>query len=476
MSKRLATRHHKAPARRYVGMVEPIVESRAERTLASHDGGLLERARTQWQFGDWQSLVQINRDTLEHHPERAKLALLAAAGYLQTGRNDSEARQLIRLAQSWGASRKLINQILIAGVHNSLGRAAAISNQQQRASQHFENAITVGMPGSDTKLLTQARSGYQLSQFGLATREDFEKIGAVGAVSMIVKSLSFSQSIDTLTQTLSQQKAELKAQLKKQNDTLSDLRKHIDSKLKQEILNATQQFEAFLDIQSFFNNSEYLPPMHGWPISPDFARYLIQLLEKNHYDLILEFGSGTSTVLIAKALAKLQREHQDKPAVVQVAFEHLAKYHAQTLANLESAGLASSVQLSLAPLHPYKAPNGQTYSYYACQQTLADLAVSLPASPIKILMVVDGPPANTGKQARYPCLPAVLAHFRHQHLEILLDDYARVDEKVVGTLWEQDLKQTGYQVTSEKISMEKDALLVTAIPQQITTYRNKQNP
>lgn len=167
MSKRLATRHHRAPARQYVGTVEPMVKSRAEQTFASHDGGLLERARTQWQFGDWQSLVQINRDTLEHHPDRAKLALLAAAGRLQTGGNDSEARQFIRLAQSWGASRKLIHQILIAGVHNSLGRAAAISNQQQRVFQHFENAITVGTPGSDARLLIKARVAVQLKQIKL---------------------------------------------------------------------------------------------------------------------------------------------------------------------------------------------------------------------------------------------------------------------------------------------------------------------
>lgn len=176
MNERSVPRRHKISIKRSVGMVEPVVESRPEQTLASHDGGLLERARTQWQFGDWQSLAQIDRDTLEHHPDRAKLALLAAAGRLQTGGNDSEARQFIRLAQSWGASRKLINQILIAGVHNSLGRAAAISNQQQRASQHFENAITGGMPGSDTKLLTRARSNEQFAQLSLKSPQSNKKV------------------------------------------------------------------------------------------------------------------------------------------------------------------------------------------------------------------------------------------------------------------------------------------------------------
>ncbi len=131
-----------------------------------HDAHVLDRARTQWQFGDWESLAEIACDTLQHHPERAKLALLAAAGHLQ--QNDpNAARQLIRLSYDWGVDKKLVSQILIAGVRNTLGRAAAISGHQARALKHFEAAMAVGMPGSDTKLLTQARIGEQLCQLGL---------------------------------------------------------------------------------------------------------------------------------------------------------------------------------------------------------------------------------------------------------------------------------------------------------------------
>jgi hypothetical protein len=56
-----------------------------EQQLVPYDENLLERARTQWQFGDWDSLAKLERDTLQHHPDRAKLALLAAAGHLRTG-------------------------------------------------------------------------------------------------------------------------------------------------------------------------------------------------------------------------------------------------------------------------------------------------------------------------------------------------------------------------------------------------------
>jgi len=137
--------------------------------IVPYDENLLERSRTQWQFGDWESLAQLSRDTLQHHPDRAKLALLAVAGLLQQGENDT-ARQFIRLAQDWGCNKKLISQILVAGVHNSLGRAAAVGGQEQRAVGHFENAIVTGMPGGDVRLLAQARVGQQFSNLGIRTQ------------------------------------------------------------------------------------------------------------------------------------------------------------------------------------------------------------------------------------------------------------------------------------------------------------------
>lgn len=143
--------------------LQPVSE---ESSLVPFDEYLLERSRTQWQFGDWASLARLDRDTIQHQPDRAKLALLAAAGRLQTGQ-DAEARQFARLAKDWGVGKRLISQILIAGVHNSIGRANAIGNQPHRALQHFENAINIGTPGADSRLLTQARIHEQHSQLGM---------------------------------------------------------------------------------------------------------------------------------------------------------------------------------------------------------------------------------------------------------------------------------------------------------------------
>ncbi|MBX3670097.1 MAG: FkbM family methyltransferase [Rhodocyclaceae bacterium] len=153
---------HDAPGENEVAAAATDIEP----YLAPYDENLLERARNQWQFGDWQSLSQIDIGALQHHPDRAKLALLAASGHLQTGEL-SLGKKCLRLAQDWGLGRGLITRILAAGVHNSLARASVLSGQEQRALIHFETSVAVGSPGGDRHLLAMARIGHQISQFKL---------------------------------------------------------------------------------------------------------------------------------------------------------------------------------------------------------------------------------------------------------------------------------------------------------------------
>ena len=456
-------RHRKAqPSDNHSETQANMVVENSETTdsqLVPYDENLLERSRTQWQFGDWQSLALLQRETLQHHPERAKLALLAAAGHQQLG-NMPVAHQFTRLAQDWGCSKKLISQILIAGVHNTLGRAAAIGGRPQQALQHFENSVKIATPGGDLRLLVQARAREELAQLGLPSPEALQH-----ASNGSVRLAATGSAMQHMAEQLQKQNAALSEQIQKQNTDLISMRKYLESTVKKEILNATQQLEAFLGIQSFLNHGARLPSMHGWPISPDFALYLIELIDSNDYDLILEFGSGTSTVLIAKALARIGRQRNGKPATSQVAFEHLQQYHAQTLANLKQSELADAVQLVLAPLQPYQAPNGKTYSYYSCHTSLKELAQQMSAAGLRVLIVVDGPPAATGQHARYPAVPAILAHLKSARIDVLLDDYIRDDEKEIAQLWLKDIEAQGLSAQMTTRKMEKDACLISIVPQ-----------
>lgn len=143
------------------------VDSSEVSKLVPYDENLLERSRTQWQFGDWVSLCTLTRDDLQHHPDRAKLALLAAAGHQQIG-DMAETKVWVRLAGEWGCNQKLINQILIAGAQNTLARAAALAGQDHKALALFEAAIDTGSPNAD-RLIKNARVAYQFEQLGLST-------------------------------------------------------------------------------------------------------------------------------------------------------------------------------------------------------------------------------------------------------------------------------------------------------------------
>lgn len=137
-------------------VVTTQIEHDNVQNVVPYDETLLEQCRTQWQLGDWESLAKLDRDTLQHHPDRAKLALLAAAGHLQQG-NSQAAHQFTRLAQDWGCSKKLISQILISGVHNSLGRAHLANRNHAKALSHIEEAIQTGTPGACFNLFTQVQ-------------------------------------------------------------------------------------------------------------------------------------------------------------------------------------------------------------------------------------------------------------------------------------------------------------------------------
>ena len=554
-----------------------------------YDENLLERARTQWQFGDWESLAALGCAQIQHHPDRAKLALLAAAGLIQTGEVAS-ARKFTRLAQEWGCGKKLISQILIAGVYNSLGRAAAVIGQEPRALNYFHRSVALGTPGTETRLLTQARTTQQIAQLGspcakqqftpetyLPRDDGRRKLSpaqpATDSDSLLYLSVTlpdgrqvqipFNADIPTyirregeflhfsvpegkalylcsnldgnfsippqnnqfsllanttymiyghiecpdhdptvwtieyderqriahatdkvqdsgfgiffrtherhanlcLAMRLSAQgtlNAELSHfHIRRQSNEDIQLQRHLENILKQSMLNATRQLEAFVGVQNYLATGERMPHMHGWPMSPDLALYLIDLLENTDYDIIVEFGSGTSTLLIARTLTRLASRRRGRPPVHLIAFEHLDRYYIQTKDQLQKAGMLDAVHLVLSPLETYTAPDGRSYPYYRCHDILSNTANSHPVTDIQILVFVDGPPGPIGKHARYPALPAVLAHFKGARIDILLDDYIREDEKEIVRLWLAEIEAQGLQHTLVEKKLEKDACLIT---------------
>ena len=242
--------------------------------------------------------------------------------------------------------------------------------------------------------------------------------------------------------------------LAQQHQGLQQLRQQI----KADIASATNQIEAYLNLHSILSGGFELPPMHGWPISPDFALLLVRQVQHNHYDLIIEFGSGTSTVLMAEALRKKtpNASRQSKCFV----FEHLESYFDQTHAQLSQRQLEAVVQLHLTPLQPYEASDGRTYPYYDCHSVLDQFAQTLPQSA-NVLVLVDGPPASTGEHARWPAFEVVTSALAGANvdltLDFLLDDYIRQDEQEIAASWEQMANAKCWPFSATRYRLEKDA-------------------
>jgi FkbM family methyltransferase len=126
----------------------------------------IDLLRSAWRTGDWEGLADVDVSGLADHPQRHLVALLTAAAQQQLGRHE-QARHNVRLAICWGCPRRVLADILIAGVHNTLGRAAALRQDPERMQRHFAAAVLPGAQDSGTPLTTQARSLREMRRLNL---------------------------------------------------------------------------------------------------------------------------------------------------------------------------------------------------------------------------------------------------------------------------------------------------------------------
>ncbi|MFS2112992.1 hypothetical protein [Herbaspirillum frisingense] len=259
---------------------------------------------------------------------------------------------------------------------------------------------------------------------------------------------------------------------RKQSEELLKVRRHLDNVVKNEALNVTRQVQAFLGVQSYFASGE-LPMLnsehHSWAIDMDLAHYLVELIECNAYDLVIEFGSGISTTVVAKALQLIQARAPQRAPARFVSFDHLEPYFQKTVGHLRQLGLEHYAQVCLAPLSDWQSRDGKHYPFYACEEILSALARETPATA-RILVIVDGPPAATGQHARYPALPLILAHFAERAIDVLMDDYVRADEKEVAQMWLADIGASGQRAQMIEKKLHKDACLIEIRPTLIAAH------
>ena len=267
-----------------------------------------------------------------------------------------------------------------------------------------------------------------------------------------------------------EQEKQLHANFTAQLDALKKTQSALHSAFKREIDNALQQSVAYTGLHDYFALGRLpvvTPWKRGWPASPDFMCWLVERIEQNDYDLILEFGSGMTTLYTAKTLAARIRRDASRKVARVLSFEHQEEFCRKTRDLLAQGGcneILDSVEVVHVPLQPYTAPDGTTYQYYACEEQLAALSAAYKSPASRILVTVDGPPGATGKNARYPAFPLVMRYLASAHIDFLLDDYFRDDERELAGAWQSACATAGLGISVTERACEKGAFLLSVNP------------
>ncbi|HEY8472994.1 MAG TPA: class I SAM-dependent methyltransferase [Natronosporangium sp.] len=180
-----------------------------------------------------------------------------------------------------------------------------------------------------------------------------------------------------------------------------------------------QQTEALLNLHAAFQVRAPLPPSRNWAASPDLLLYLTTLVLERRPRLVVELGSGLSTVWLSYAMERAGTGGK------VISLEHEPAFAARTEQLVAAHGLDAVSELRCAPLTDVELA-GETWPWYH-PDLLADIVDCE-------LLFVDGPPGATRDRARYPALP-LLAGKLADHAAVILDDCVRSDEQAILAEW-----------------------------------------
>ncbi|GIF18587.1 putative O-methyltransferase YrrM [Actinoplanes tereljensis] len=184
----------------------------------------------------------------------------------------------------------------------------------------------------------------------------------------------------------------------------------------------TGEVEALVQLFQGFSPRAPMPSSGGFALNPTDLLDLLHLIHTRQPRLVLELGSGTSTVWIAYAL--------ERAGGRLVSLDHDPGYAEKTRIALAAHGLAEVAEVRDAPLRPVVV-DGRTFPWYDVE-SVADLREV-------DLLLIDGPPEKTGKDARYPAM-RVLEDRLADTATVIFDDAHRQDEAEALRKWVETIE------------------------------------
>lgn len=182
--------------------------------------------------------------------------------------------------------------------------------------------------------------------------------------------------------------------------------------------NVISQVEALLSLHAELRPTRALPKSRGWTASPDLLAQLVRLTHERRPVTVLECSSGFSTLVLAACV-----RNTGKGSVISL--EHDPVFAEKTRELLRVHGLTEWANVIDAPLVPLTLV-GWEGSWYSTGHLPSNLSVDM--------LVVDGPPHDTSKLARFPAVP-MLARYFSANAVVVLDDALREGEAIAVERW-----------------------------------------
>ena len=236
----------------------------------------------------------------------------------------------------------------------------------------------------------------------------------------------------------------LASQSERTLDTVRRLGARVEKEVKTEIKQTFRQLEALQNLNAVLPAHDVLPATRGWAASPDLLMVLVDLVITERPSLVVECGSGASTLWLALAMRRFEIDGRI------VALDHDPVFGAKTRDLLARHNVGDLAEVRDAPLESFSL-DGEAYSWYT-RRAWEDL------KGIDLLFV-DGPPAATGDQARYPALP-LLSKSLSPVAAVVLDDLVVPDMQKVLRRW----LDAHPDFSSEILPLEKQAAVLRRVP------------
>ena len=174
--------------------------------------------------------------------------------------------------------------------------------------------------------------------------------------------------------------------------------------LKEQVWHSYRQSEALQQLFALLKFSAPIPPTRSWAASPDLLLTIAELVRTRKPRLVVELGSGVSTLIVAKAGARKV-----------ISIDNSAEFAEKTREMLKDHKVRG-VEVRVAPLKAH----ASGVDWYDTAK-LKDLK--------KIdMLIIDGPPGSKNPDARKPALKELLAKLS-PNVVVVIDDVNRIGER-----------------------------------------------